>query len=159
MKRGIKMTADLLAACDHDQLVAKVARCLTACKVTDGTLARSMGMMAQYMRRDAGDYTPNSKDEAEGRDALVFTGDTVPPRGPPLAWVLLWEGVYVNIYGAYVPEDLKEWGWVFWDECRLVEVGAKQLIADRWKVELGLLGELKLFFPWLAYLGGHGSSS
>ncbi|ROV98074.1 hypothetical protein VMCG_07011 [Cytospora schulzeri] len=154
ISRGIKIAAHLLTIDDHDQLVAQTARFLTHRHNLDASLTRSLSTVAQFDRREDRDYTPNAKDNAEGVDALVFVGDSVPPRGPPLAWVLVWEGKYVNIYGEYVPEPLKNWGWVFWDECRLVDIGVKELIASQWEAAPELLEEVKSDYPWLDSLGG-----
>ncbi|KAL6405172.1 hypothetical protein AUP68_12016 [Ilyonectria robusta] len=77
------------------------------------------------------------------RDPMYFTGDEVSAEGPPLTWVVLWGGNYVNIHGGYVPEPLKLWGHVMWDECRWVDMGAKELVAMQWDLVPDLVQEIK----------------
>ena len=92
-------------------------------------------MSAQFVRRDV--FLPNARDVAEtSRDLLEFAGDGVPPSGPPLGWVLLWGGTYANLYGEHVPETVRNWGYVFWDEHRWADLDAEYLFADQWYVKL-----------------------
>lgn len=154
MMRGLKMTARILAVINnHDQLVDKMARCLTPFNHLDACMSDSLSTEAQCDRREDLNYTPNAQDDAEGRDLLPFQGDAVPPTGPPLAWVLLWGGRYVNIYGGYVPEPLKEYGWVIWDGCRLDGMDARQLITTQWKSAPDLIEEIESDYPWLSWVG------
>lgn len=59
---------------------------------------------------------------------MPFIGDGVPdeyePR-PPLAWTLLWCEEYANLYGHYVPDNIRRWGYVMWDAARLEQTSAK----------------------------------
>jgi len=92
------------------------------------------------------------RDEAERRgDALTFTGDEPVPIGPPVAWVLSWRGRYFNLYGGYVPESLRRWGYVMWDEKRWNLLGAKGLIANKWVAVPELREEIRQmhrFYGW-----------
>jgi len=91
----------------------------------------------------------NVRDEVERRkDPLEFTGDTVPPDGPPFAWVLLWGGTYANLYGEYIPSKLKQWGHVMWDERRWVELGAKSLISKQWETEPEVVEYIEFNYGW-----------
>ncbi|KAK3315946.1 hypothetical protein B0H66DRAFT_604252 [Apodospora peruviana] len=68
------------------------------------------------------------------RDRMEFGSDAVPPHGPPLAWVLLWDGKYTNIHGeGYVPKSVMRWGYVMWSEQRWADMGAKDLVARQWR--------------------------
>ena len=92
---------------------------------------------------------PNNRDEAEQRrEPMLFVADDVPPNGPPAGWVLLWQGKYANIYGEYVPESLRLWGYVMWNEDRWVETGAKELIAMQWKTNPELVEEIETDCGW-----------
>lgn len=54
--------------------------------------------------------------------------------GPPLAWVLLWDGKYCNLYGQYIPDNFRWWGYVLWDERRWNALpGARQLLLRAWQ--------------------------
>lgn len=154
MSRGLKMTARILGVINnHDQLVDKMARCLTPFNHLDAHMSEALSGMAQGDRREDLNYTPNAQDDAEGRDLLPFQGDTAPPTGPPLAWVILWRGRYVNIYGGYIPVPLKEYGWVVWDGCRLDSMGVRKLIAEQWNAAPDLVEEIESDYPWLSYVG------
>ncbi|RMD44030.1 hypothetical protein DV735_g1076, partial [Chaetothyriales sp. CBS 134920] len=111
ISRGLKVTVRLLAIHDHDTLVTKLRRCLTNTIYRDFPIDALFSFTVQFERRDISGT--NARDEAEQRmDPLVFQGDTVPPMGPPFAWTVLWNGKYANLYGAYVPEPLRRWGYV-----------------------------------------------
>ncbi|KAI0531712.1 hypothetical protein GGR58DRAFT_518298 [Xylaria digitata] len=147
---GLKMTARLLMIDDHEKLVSEMQRCLTHFQVLDGPMREVLGSMAQYDRRQMSTNFPNARDEAElRRDPIHFVGDTVPPDGPPSAWVVLWGGNYSNIYGEYVPQSVKQWGYVMWDKRRWIGMGAEEdLIVGQWKTSPELVKEIKRDYNW-----------
>lgn len=65
------------------------------------------------------------------RDPLPFEGDKA--DAPPLAWTLIWQGTYSNLYGEYVPDVIRRWGYIMWDSWRLEETGAKEVLACQWE--------------------------
>lgn len=68
---------------------------------------------------------------------------------PPLAWVLLWDGKYCNLYGEYVPDEFRRWGYVLWDERRWNNIeGARELLIELWASSLELQGA-KECWAWL----------
>ena len=75
---------------------------------------------------------------------MEFVGDANPPAGPPLAWVLLWNGMYAKFYGGYTPASIKDWGYVMWDERRWTELGEKDLVQEQWKTEPELGDEIQV---------------
>ncbi|KAL2192587.1 hypothetical protein P885DRAFT_72864 [Corynascus similis CBS 632.67] len=126
-------------------------RCLTHHHGLDAPMRRALGSVAQSDRRDASSNSTsiNPRDEAERRrDPLEFAGDAVPPNGPPLGWVLLWSGTYANIYGEYVPEIVRKWGYVMWDERRWAELGARDLVAKQWETAPDLVQEIEIDYDW-----------
>ena len=146
---GLKMAVRLLALDDHDPLAAQMEYCLTHQQKLEHLIAKSMSMNAQSDRRWNMDF--ESQDDAElNREPLVFAGDAPPPLGPPIGWVLLWGGRYSNVYGAYVPEALRQWGYVMWDERRWLRLGATDLIAKQWATEEGeeLIEFIEGEFSW-----------
>ncbi|KAK7430734.1 hypothetical protein QQZ08_002778 [Neonectria magnoliae] len=146
VSRGLKMTARLLAIDNREKLVAKMQRCLTHDESLDDPMRKVLGTVAQSDRRD---MSPNSNDEAEQRrDPIDFVGDGMRPDGPPLAWVLLWGGKYANIYGEYVPESLRRWGYVMWNERQWNDSGAKELIATQWQTAPELVDEIENDYDW-----------
>ncbi|KAJ2986361.1 hypothetical protein NUW58_g5066 [Xylaria curta] len=93
---------------------------------------------------------PNPRDEAEQRrDPICFVGDAVPPDGPPFAWVALWGGKYSHIYGEYVPEAVKRWGYIMWDERRWADMGADgNLVARQWDTSPDLVKDIENDHDW-----------
>lgn len=155
MARGLETTARILDVVNnHDQLVDKMARCLNQFHSIDAKMSTALYLSAYIERREDPDYIPTAQDAAEGVNLLPFQGDTAPPTGPPLAWVIVWKGKYVvSIYGGYIPVPLKEYGWVMWDECRLDSMGVRKLIAGQWNAAPKVVEMIKNHCPWLSYIG------
>ncbi|KAI1323077.1 hypothetical protein F5Y16DRAFT_384603 [Xylariaceae sp. FL0255] len=161
VSRGLKITKKLLVIDDHEKLVEKLARCLTPCANVDYPMRSVLGSLSQNDRRildwdlddevpdDLKNY-PNAHDDAEHRrDPIHFNGDTVPPNGPPFAWVALWGGKYSNIYGEYVPESVRRWGYVMWDERRWIEMGVDAaFVAEQWRTSPDLIEEIDMDYDW-----------
>lgn len=149
ISRGLKMTVRLLAIDDHEKLVVKMQRSLTHDQSLDAPMRKALGSVAQNDRREMSTNFPNARDAAEQRrDPMDFVGDAVPPDDPPLAWVLLWDGKYANIYGEYVPELLRRWGYVIWNESRWNEMRAKQLVVMQWETAPELVEEIEDGCGW-----------
>jgi hypothetical protein len=149
ISRGLKMIVRLLAIDDHEKLVKKMERCLTHDQSLDASMERALGWIAQNDRREMSTNFPDARDAAEQRrDSMEFVGDAVPPDDPPLAWVLLWGGKYANIYGGYVPESIKRWGYVMWDASRWTDMGAKELVAMQWESAPGLVEQIQFDYSW-----------
>lgn len=71
------------------------------------------------------------RDRAQDRqDKLPFRGDR--EDSPPLAWVTVWRGTYSNLYGQYMPETPRNWGYIMWDADRLVDSGGKAALELAW---------------------------
>ncbi|KAI0548054.1 hypothetical protein F4679DRAFT_551787 [Xylaria curta] len=131
IQRGLKTLARMLTITKHEELVSWATRSFSTIWYHDATVLESLSFSAQVDRRD--DF-PDSRDQAEQRkDLMDFPGDSLPLDGPPLGWVLLWHGIYVNFYGELAPTSLKRWGYVMWDAGRWDGLGAEQLMAKRWK--------------------------
>ncbi|KAH6627922.1 hypothetical protein F5144DRAFT_594048 [Chaetomium tenue] len=114
----------------------------------DAPLRKVFWNVTQNGRRDESTAV-NARDEAQQRrDPMEFRGDIVPPDGPPLAWVLLWGGIYANLYGEYTPSSLKDWGFVMWDERRLVELGVKDLVSIQWETEPDAISLIEEYYEW-----------
>ncbi|RAH78651.1 hypothetical protein BO86DRAFT_381993 [Aspergillus japonicus CBS 114.51] len=72
---------------------------------------------------------------SQAHEAFPFRGDHVPdPKGefPPRAWTLMWHDTYSNLYGEWIPWELRSWGYVFWDAGRM-ETEAKEVLLWRWE--------------------------
>ncbi len=64
-------------------------------------------------------------------EQLLFHGDNEPRLGkkyPPLAWILIWEGRYSNLFGYVIPDNMRLWGYIMWDVIRLEHTGVKDVL-------------------------------
>lgn len=95
----------------------------------EGTLGES----EQHWRRS--DH-PSERDRMrEERAAFPFRGDIDEPDAPPLAWTIIWYDTYSNLYGYYIPEEMRRWGYVFWDAATLEDNGGKRVLHKQWEEE------------------------
>ncbi len=86
------------------------------------------------------------REETERRKGpLEFVGDS---DGPPLGWVLMCYGQYTTLYGAFVPETLRRWGYVMWDESRWIELGAKHLVQKQWETVVTIVQNSEDDWEW-----------
>ncbi|WAO92282.1 Hypothetical protein NCS54_00978400 [Fusarium falciforme] len=119
LSRGLRTAVQLLETHDDEELVVKVRQCLRRSRNQDSTLEGALSEAAQSSRRYELDVPPDPRDEiARDRRFMDFTGDAVPPTGPPFGWVQLWGEGYANIYGEYVPKSVQRWGYVMWNKER-----------------------------------------
>ncbi|KAI0414446.1 hypothetical protein F5X98DRAFT_389971 [Xylaria grammica] len=149
VSRGLKMIARFLTIHDHQDLVSAMERCLIGPGPTDDSLHDSLHPSTQMQRRR---IYPTARDQAEQRgDQMSFAGDSLLPDEPPLAWVALWGGRYVNFYGRFVPESLKLWGFVMWDARRWADVGEdglKDLFVEHWKADHQAVRSVSHYTGW-----------
>ncbi|TRX91146.1 hypothetical protein FHL15_007934 [Xylaria flabelliformis] len=149
IQRGLKTLARTLTITKHEELVSWTSRCLSTTWHHDATLLESLSFIAQMGRRDRFPDSINARDQAEQRkDPIYFLGDSLPLNGPPLGWVFLWHGVYVNFYGQLAPTRLKRWGYVMWDAERWHGLGAEELITKQWKPRSRKVGVLRWTCGW-----------
>jgi len=101
-------------------------------------LRDELGETAQWGRRQE---RMSDRDRKQlRRDPLPFNGDDESDTDglhPPLAWTLLWGGTYSNLYGDYVQDVIRRWGYVMWDAWRLERTGAKELLMRQWEEDWG----------------------
>ncbi|PWY90594.1 hypothetical protein BO94DRAFT_623342 [Aspergillus sclerotioniger CBS 115572] len=93
----------------------------------------ALGQSAQTIRRRQHPSPRDSKEER--RDPLPFQGDRVDDVYPPLAWTLMWRGTYSNLFGYYMEDPIRSWGYVMWDAARLEQSGAKKVLKRQWTAE------------------------
>jgi hypothetical protein len=145
---GLELFERLLAVEDHETLINKMQRCLTRHGGLRGTsMDQALCQCGQKSTRNL--ISTNSRDDAQlRRDPIRFTGDAVPLEGPPLAWVLLWNGTYSNIYAQYVPITVRNWGYVMWDERRWNELGARDIVLRQWEAVPKQVEFIEKDFGW-----------
>lgn len=66
------------------------------------------------------------------RVPLPFRGDR-DLDAPPLAWTTIWNDEYSNLYGRYIPDAMRRWGYVFWDAATLEKAGGIELLRRQWE--------------------------
>lgn len=74
-------------------------------------------------------YSDRDLAQDEGRP-MSFRGDDL--DSPPLAWVLIWGETYSNLFGTFIPKQLRRWGYIMWDARRLEETGAEERLMREW---------------------------
>lgn len=118
----------------HDHLVTTMQKAMWC--VGGFQLEWEWGETRQSGRRQ---FRPSHRDRMEDRrDPLPFRGDGEPDaKGtrPPLAWTVIWQGTYSNMYGEYIPKDTIRWGYILWDAVRIEVTGARQLLEAQWEDE------------------------
>lgn len=134
---GLRLAFHMFRTEKHDDLVGLMKKALTT--IEHDFFREASSAVAQCDRRiEDSDHGYSAK---EIQSSLVFTGDD--SARPPLAWVLLWGGKYSDLYGEYVPSELRQQGYVIWDERRLDVRGTKEYFARLWdeSPELGMVEE------------------
>ena len=115
----------MVTAETHDERLDLMTKSL---RVGSDFLEEAMGSAAQRHRRE---IHLNDRDRAEQRrQVMLFAGDEA--DAPPLAWTLLWGGRYSNLFGGYVPDELRRWGYIIWDARRIDVDGTKEYLKDLW---------------------------
>lgn len=132
------------AANDHDILANQLSQSIENDHYWNINICETQRTVALADRRDNVPQL-SIKDEAEAaRVPMKFKGDN--SDGPPFAWILLWNGIYVNFYGEVIPDRLRETGWVMWDARRFESALARQFIETIWEVEPDALELIKNIF-------------
>jgi hypothetical protein len=93
----------------------------------------AVGETAQWERRQVEQSDRDEKQQR--RDPLPFVGDNL--AEPPLVWTLVWDGTYINLYGSYVQDCIRRWGYVMWEATRIEGTGARELLMRQWKEDWG----------------------
>lgn len=123
---------------DHEQLVSKMQQRISWPR---GSFLRdeALGETAQWERRQERMSDRDRKQLRRG--PLPFNGDdesdNTDELHPPLAWTLIRGGTYSNLYGYYVQDVIRRWGYIMWDAGRLEGTGAKELLMRQWEEDWG----------------------
>ena len=130
--RGLGFLNTVISIKNHEQLVIAMAKNL--CWPDGIFLGReTLEDEAQDERRRV---TPSERDrKQERRDPMPFKGDVeldADGSHPPLCWTLIWGGTYSNLYGFYIDNAIRHWGYVFLDAARVERTGAKDLLMRQW---------------------------
>lgn len=113
----------------HEDLVLMMQKHLERVYISFDTGTGLLGSTEQEIRRRD---SPTARDEMQDkRVPMPFVGDGN-PDDLPIAWTLIWNGTYSNLYGSYLPEEIRPWGYIFWDEATLDATGGKELLRKQW---------------------------
>jgi hypothetical protein len=84
----------------------------------------------QIERRKA--CTTRRDTKEKNKETMLFQGDQekVTSTTAPLAWSLLWDGLYSNFYGQFICEGLRSWGYVFWSAHRIMKANLEEHIEE-----------------------------
>ncbi|KAI0973597.1 hypothetical protein F4678DRAFT_405526 [Xylaria arbuscula] len=129
--RGLSLLRTVLFGIrDHEHLVSLMQENITRSYIPfepdDGVLDTT----EQSRRRR---NNPTLRDRMhESRVRFPFRGDDE-PGSPPLAWTVIWGGTYSSMYGWYIPDELRRWGYVFWDAVRLESTGGSEVLKKQWQ--------------------------
>lgn len=151
---GLKFALDMSQCDDHNKRVELVSKYFTRAQVPH--LFRECTY--DYLQDERTHFPVNrlcEKDLAHRRrDPMPFRGDDNSSAllngdtdldngsvaqvsticGPPLAWVIMWDEKYCNLYGEYIPRLFRECGYVLWDEQRWNTIPrARQMLLSSWK--------------------------
>ncbi|TAQ85352.1 hypothetical protein B7494_g6315 [Chlorociboria aeruginascens] len=126
ISRGLRLFYKALNIKDHAHLVDLMSSNIGRCYFN--FILDALERTPQHERRW---HWVSDRDQAQDtNEELPFHRDS--EHTPPLAWVIIWKGTYSNIYGDYIPNKLREWGYVMWDVARLVRMDAKKVLAETW---------------------------
>ncbi|KAK3715605.1 hypothetical protein LTR37_007093 [Vermiconidia calcicola] len=117
---------------DHADLVSTMQLNITRSYIPLNALEGVLGETEQVQRNW---NNPTERDRLqEARAELPFRGDGE-VDAPPLAWTLMWDGTYSNLYGHYISDGMRRWGYVFWDAATMESKGADELLRRQWHDE------------------------
>ncbi len=147
VSRCLKLAASLFVINSHDTLVDQMQGNIAVSQFMDDPLQNALTSTAQRERRQTSDVA-NARDEAERRRHPIEFRVDANPDGPPLAWVLLWGGVYANIYGQYTPASVRNWGYIMWDERRWIQPRLQDAVVKQWETEPDLADDIERDYHW-----------
>lgn len=129
LSRGLELLHDVLFKIkDHAQLVSTMQEQISQAR--SDSLEDILDNTPQSRRRR---LHPTDQDlKQKRRDPLPFQGNN--EELSPLAWTLIWQGTYSNLFGWYLKDDLRSWGYIMWNAARLERTGAKEVLHRQWKV-------------------------
>ncbi|KAI1042334.1 hypothetical protein LB505_012315 [Fusarium chuoi] len=127
ISRGLAVLSTALKTQDQSKLAELVASEIVL--MVEDILFESTNSYHQETRRE---NHHSDRDQAQDdREKMVFSSDS--DGSPPLAWVIFWKERYSNLFGNFIPESLRQWGYVMWDSDRLANTDAVARLDQGWK--------------------------
>ncbi|KAM0437874.1 hypothetical protein ACHAPT_002239 [Fusarium lateritium] len=113
---------------DHEHLVSTMQEQIRSSYIPINASEGLFGDTHQQMRRV---HNPTERDRMQDdRVPLVFARDEL--HGPPRAWTMIWGDTYSNLFGSNTSDDIRRWGYVFWDVATLERTGGDKLLRRQW---------------------------
>lgn len=138
MIQGLPLMSAVFRVDDHEKLVEMMRTHITkassfADRLTSGD-DHWLDDAAQSTEQDErAENWPSERDFAQNtRATMIFDIDSL--DHPPLAWNIIWGDQYSNLFGWYIPKDLRLWGYVIWDAQRL-DADVKELLMTQWRTK------------------------
>lgn len=92
----------------------------------------SVGVLSDFQQKKRRQQTPSHRDKLTNERApLPFQGDCL--YGPPVAWTTIWDETYSNLIGMYLPDTMRQWGYIFWDVDRMKAYGGLDVLRRQWE--------------------------
>ncbi|CVL08487.1 uncharacterized protein FMAN_05204 [Fusarium mangiferae] len=127
ISRGLSVLSTALKTQDQSKLAELIASEIVP--MVEDILFESTNSYYQETRRES---HHSDRDQAQDdREKMVFSSDS--DGSPPLAWVIFWKETYSNLFGNFIPESLRQWGYVMWDSDRLANTDAVARLDQGWK--------------------------
>ncbi|KAI3317542.1 hypothetical protein HD806DRAFT_514904 [Xylariaceae sp. AK1471] len=115
---------------DHEDLVSMMQRYMRTSYIPFNKYEGVLGETRQYSRRRE---DPSKRDQKEQeRVSFPFRGDAE-PDAPPLSWTMIWGDTYCNLYGWFISDEMRRWGYIFWDAVTLERTGGKEVLKRQWE--------------------------
>lgn len=119
----------LFKVLDHTQLVSVMQQHMTPSYIRFNSPLGPLGSAKQFQRTAR---YPTERDRMHAEHApFPFRGDN-DPDAPPLAWTILWSNRYCNLYGKFINNEIRRWGYIFWDAARLERSGGRKVLERQW---------------------------
>ncbi|KAK4241087.1 hypothetical protein C8A03DRAFT_41485 [Achaetomium macrosporum] len=90
--------------------------------------------------RGAAGISPAPEPLRRDFDPLPFRGDEAvdgEDGSPPWAWAYIWKDTYSSLYGEFIPDNFRRWGYVVWDYDRLARMAAMEVLGQKWREQHG----------------------
>ncbi|KAI0515426.1 hypothetical protein F5B22DRAFT_607330 [Xylaria bambusicola] len=129
--RGLRLLHTVLFRLkDHSHLVSIMQEHITRSYIPLNAYEGYFGWTDQELRRRR---NPSDRDRMQkAKVQFLFRGDAE-PDGPPLAWIRIWKNTYSNLYGRYIPDEMRRWGFVFWDAATLESTRGMEVLERQWR--------------------------
>ncbi len=115
---------------DHDEVISAMEQHITSSYTPFNASQDIFVKSPQEMRRQG---EPSERVRMQDRRVpFPFRGDGE-LDAPPLAWTVVWGGTYSNLYGRYLPDGMRQWGYVFWDAATLERARGREILKRQWE--------------------------